>query len=133
MKANLQQLVEIGSGKYIGYNQDAKNNFHYLARHVARQIAKKLGLEKGSYDIRTNMGGIAVCGETTLHGENIYIQISQSCLGPNMGFMYRSCQGRLDYTGGPNQWMKWDELANLDAACRKFESVMYEAKDFSHR
>lgn len=41
---------------------------------------------------------------------NIYIQL---CQGSNRdAFMYRSCKGRKDYTGGPNRWMKWSTLAN---------------------
>ena len=40
-----------------------KQEFHRLAKLVCRQIAKDLGLEKGTFDIRTNMGGDAVGGD----------------------------------------------------------------------
>jgi hypothetical protein len=98
-----------------------KHNFHRAAKLLLQKIARKMELPKGSYEIRTNLGGIAVCGETTLHGENIYIQFGQS---HNQDyFMFRHCKGRKDYTGGANNWMKWDMLKNLDAACAVFNKV----------
>lgn len=92
--------------------------FHSKGKAVLRAVAKELGLQSGSYDIRSNLGGVAVSGEMTLHGERIYISLS------DMGFMYRSCQGRKDYTGGANHWMKWDSLLDLPRACQAFKAVM---------
>lgn len=103
----------------LSYNEENKKQFLSLGKKVAQAIAEKLGLAKGSYDIRVNPGGIAVSGEVTLHAERIYIQLGQSSLGPK--FMWRLCRGRKDYTGGPNQWMHWDSLKNFDKACCLFK------------
>lgn len=108
----LQSFIRKATGGSLTYDQPAKGQYHRAATKVLRALAEKLGLPEGSFDIRTNMGGIAVVGETTLHGENIYIQLSQT----EFGFMYRSCKGRRDYAGGTNCWMRFETLADLDAA-----------------
>lgn len=98
-----------------GYTEDQhahKLKFHRTAKARLKEVAKHLGLPAGSFDIRTNMAGPAVCGETTLHGERIYVQVSQSCMGRGSDILYRTCDGRKDYTGGRNNFMA---LAMLDA------------------
>ncbi len=84
-----------------GYAPDVKRRFHSTARARLRQLANELRLPTGSYDLRSNQGGIAVSGEITLHHEAVYIQVSQSALGGGMGVLIRTCRGRRDYTGGP--------------------------------
>jgi hypothetical protein len=106
----------------LEYNQPAKDEFHALGRLVAKAVAKELGLPKGSYDIRSNMGGIAVSGEVTLHAEKIYIQFGKTVLGHK--FMFRSCNGRKDYHGGVNHWLPWTALLNLETACKHFKTVI---------
>jgi len=100
------------------YNEEAKRAFHRQAANILRQLAVYLGYKDGDFDLRHNQGGIAVSGEITLHSDALYVQFSQSCLGPDMGFMWRTCRGRKDYTGGPNQWMKWESLEDLPAVAR---------------
>jgi hypothetical protein len=122
--SNVKKLVKLVENNNFEYNQPAKEQFHKLAKKVAKDIANGLGLTEGSYDIRSNMGGIAVCGEVTLHGENIYIQLSK---GWNTDrFMYRSCKGRKDYTGGPNQWMEWSDMKNFEYALNKFKHLLLD-------
>ena len=99
----------------------AKERWHRLARRVAKALAKRMGLEPSEYDIRYNRGGILVSGDTYLHTTGLYVDLSISCLGPEWGFMYRSCEHRKDFTGGANRWMKWDELLDLDAAAAKLD------------
>lgn len=107
------------------YNEGRKEVFHRNGKRILKEIATRLGLPNKSYDIRSNKGGIAVSGEVTLHGENIYISFAQHGTGSNsMGFMYRSCKGRKDFTGGANNWMKWRELMDLDIACDRFKRVL---------
>jgi hypothetical protein len=98
-----------------------KKCFHSEGKRILKTIANMLGLQPGTYDIRSNQGGIAVSGEVTLHGEHIYIQFYQGGMGNQ--FMYRSCKGRGDYTGGDNHWMKWDDLLDLPRACKLFKEV----------
>lgn len=121
----LKELVELVTKLDLAY--EGKEKFHRLGKRVCRQIADAIGLQEGSFDIRSNKGGIAVSGEVTLHGEHIYIQLSQSCFGNRDRFMYRSCRDRRDYTGGPNRWMDWNDLLNKwDMAIGEFRDAIYK-------
>lgn len=107
---------------YTAEEDAHKRKFHRTAKSRLKLVAQHLGLPAGSYDIRTNMAGPAVCGETTLHGERIYVQVSQSCMGRGNDILYRTCNGRKDYTGGQNNFMALDmlEAPELMAdACRR--------------
>lgn len=101
-----------------------KEQFHTVARTRLRQLAKALGLPKGGYDIRSNKGGPAVSGEVTLHGEEIYIQASQSVMGNQNGILIRTCEGRTDYTGGPNHFAPLSMLDDTEALARKVRIIM---------
>ena len=91
-----------------GYNDAAKNEYKKLGRKILKATADALGLAKGEYDIRWNPGGIAVSGDNTLHTDTLYLGLHDNCgMG---GFYYRTCKGRRDYCGGPNQWVKWAEF-----------------------
>ncbi len=61
----------------VAYDDVRKREFHRLARRQLGLLAKALDLPSGSYDLRSNMAGIAVSGEITLHAERIYVQTSQ--------------------------------------------------------
>jgi hypothetical protein len=119
----IRELVRTAMHVNLSYNEDAKARFHKLSRKVLTMIAHQMGLNEDQYEIRSNKAGIAVSGEITLHADDIYIQFSQSCMGPDFGFMWRTCKGRKDYTGGPNQWMKWPTLLVLDIAVQEFQRV----------
>ena len=54
--------------------------------------------------------GTAVSGEITLHGDHLYVQVSQSALGSHSGILFRTCKGRKDYVGGPNNFASLDLL-----------------------
>ena len=64
-------------------------------------LAKALGLARGQYEIRWNPGGIGVSGDDRLHAERLNVAMDDNC-GRFGSFYYRSCKGRKDYTGGPN-------------------------------
>lgn len=85
------------------YDADAKVNFHKHAKKQLTLLALELGFLKDGIDLRSNKGGIAVSGEITLHHDKVYIQVQQSCMGG--GILFRTCQGRKDYTGGHNNWV----------------------------
>jgi hypothetical protein len=96
--------------KPVAYDAEAKRLFHSRARSQLRRIATALGLEPGSYDLRSNQAGIAVSGEITLHGDHFYVQVSQSAMGYHSGVLFRTCKGRKDYVGGPNNFASLDLL-----------------------
>jgi hypothetical protein len=109
IKFNFNEYVRISS-QNVGYNPEAKEQFLKMSRKLAAITAQELGLEKGSYDIRVNKAGIAVSGEVTLHGENLYVQFGQGCFS---GFLCRSCKGRKDYTGGQNHFYRFEDLSDF--------------------
>ena len=100
--------------KSVAYDAEAKRLFHSRAKSQLRRVATALGLEPGSYDLRSNQAGIAVSGEITLHGDRLYVQVSQSAIGHHSGVLFRTCRGRKDYVGGPNNFASLDLLNRPD-------------------
>jgi hypothetical protein len=96
--------------KRVAYDDDAKRLFHHHARRQLRLLADALGLAAGTYDLRSNQGGSAVSGEVTLHADHLYVQACQPATGYDSGVMYRTCQGRKEYTGGRNNFASLDLL-----------------------
>ncbi len=94
----------------VAYDEHAKRLFHSRARSQLRRLAAALALQPGSYDLRSNKGGIAVSGEITLHSERLYVQAAQSVMGNDSGILFRTCKGRRDYVGGPNNFASLDLL-----------------------
>ncbi len=90
--------------KPVAYDEGAKREFHRHARRQLQLLADALGLPPGSYDIRSNLGGIAVSGEIILHADHLYVQVSQSAMGHDSGVLFRTCEGRKDYVGGRNHY-----------------------------
>lgn len=101
----LETLAKMASpiNSYSAAGHIKKAKMHSSGRAFLRRLAADLGLAAGTFDIRSNQGGIAVSGEVTLHGEAIYVQISEwySAKG-GASVLYRSCKGRKDYSGGQN-------------------------------
>lgn len=108
-QTDLEKLAKLATGPYLGYRQIEKDEFKRLTKKLARFIADELGLTDAS--IRYNAGGIAVSGETVLHSEHLYVCLMQSCAGGDT-FYYRSCAGKTDYTGGPNQHFAWKSITD---------------------
>lgn len=112
--SKLQQIMS----QPIGYDADRKAVFHREARRLMQGLAKALGLPGGSFDVRSNQGGIAVSGEVTLHGEQVYVQVSQPCFGPGTEVLFRRCNGRKDYSGEQNYFAAAHELSEPDSLAR---------------
>ena len=89
-----------------------------------RHLAEYLGFPPEAYDLRSNAGGIAVSGEITLHHEHVYIQVSQSSMGPESGVLIRTCEGRRDYTGGRNHFVPLRLLDDTKALAAQVRAVM---------
>lgn len=92
------------------YDAGQKRRFHSDARKRLKSLAVELGFPPGSYEIRSNLGGIAVSGEVILHHDAVYIQICQPATGRDTGIMIRSCRGHHDYVGSRNHF---EPLARL--------------------
>lgn len=108
----------------VSYDALRKHAFHLAGKRLMRRIAGELGLTKGQYDLRSNLGGIAVSGEVTLHADTLYLQLSQSALsGGRACILYRRCAGRKDYTGETNHWIDVERLLTADGAERFIQSL----------
>lgn len=103
------------------YNEPNKRTFHLAARQRLKQLAEALRLTPGSYDIRSNRGGPAVSGEIILHHEQLYISVDRPTYGIGMGLLYRSCNGRRDYTGGRNMMTSLLMLEDIPALARTIQ------------
>ena len=106
------------------YDPEVKQRFHTAARARLRRLATTLGFPSGSFDLRSNPGGIAVSGEITLHHEDVYIQVCQPATGTDSGILIRSCQGRRDYTGGRNHFAPLRLLDDTLALAAQVRAVM---------
>jgi hypothetical protein len=111
----------------LSYNEQNKKEFHRVGKKVLKQIAEAMGLSKDNYDIRSNMGGIAVSGEVMLFSDSLHIYIQQ---GSFEDIMYRHVSNRKDYTGDTNCWMSCDYLVcKFNDAIAEFKRVA----DYGHR
>jgi hypothetical protein len=100
--------------QHVAYDADAKHRFHRQAQHQLLKLADALGFAPGEFDLRSNAGGIAVSGEITLHADRLYVQASQPATRADTGILFRSCEGRRDYTGGQNHFASLDLLHEPD-------------------
>ncbi len=91
-----------GVNAYSDAGAASKDYFHLEGKKFLRDLAKEVGIPAGTFDVRSNKGGIAVSGEVTLHSDTLYVQLSESCMRPGIDILFRSCKGRGDYSGGQN-------------------------------
>lgn len=98
----------------VAHNEPAKRLFHSEGRAAMRRLADALALDEGSYDIRSNKGGPAVSGEVTLHGEDVWVQLSLGLFGPGREVCLRKVRGRDDHVGDRNLWASIRELVDPD-------------------
>lgn len=87
-------------------SEGGKKALGQAMKSVLRAVAKACGLRTGEFDVRYNPGGSAVKGDAVLHGEDLYVSVDPDGAGP--GVLVRNCNGRKDYTGGSNGWMRWE-------------------------
>ncbi len=106
------------------YEPDIKRHFHAEARARLRLLATSLGFPPGSFNLRSNAGGIAVSGEITLHHDGVYVQVSQPATGADSGILIRACQGRRDYSGGRNHFAPLRLLDDVPGLAQQVRTVM---------
>lgn len=104
----------LNSPTEVAYNEKAKTEFKTLCREALTVLAEELELKQ--YDVRFNAGGIAVSGDATLHGmwedgKGIYVTVNKDGMSP--GLMYRTVKSMTDYTGGQNNWIRFNDLRDF--------------------
>ena len=110
----LDTLAGLGRGinAYSPSGHLKKTAMHSAGRAFLTRVAADLGLTLAQRDIRSNLGGMAVSGEVTLHADHIYVQLHESGVGHGgVRFMYRTCASRTDYCGGTNRYRFATDLA----------------------
>ncbi len=108
----------------VSYNDGLKYMFHAQAQQVLMKLAAQLGYTRGQYDLKSNRGGPAVSGEVTLRADKFYICFGQfygACAGM---FMWRTCKGLKDKTGGHNRWVHYSKLKNLVSLAEDIKSII---------
>jgi hypothetical protein len=112
--------------KRLSYADHAvKDGWHRASRTYLRRLGKRLEARYGKFTVRSNLGGIAVSGEVTLHMDTLYVQLSQSSMGRTVtdkGILFRSCQGLKDYTGGTNNFADAHMLVETEELARFIET-----------
>jgi hypothetical protein len=109
----------------VAYDAGRKRVFHSRTRSQLRRLGAALSLEPGSYDLRSNYGGMAVSGEAILHTDHLYVQASQPVTGHDTGILFRPCKGRNDYVGGPNNFASLDLLNRPDELSRRIREACH--------
>ena len=94
------------------YNDINKAQFKRDGMKLLRNVVKVLDLPKGTYNLRYNAAGIACSGDCTLHADTFYVRFNLDCMA---SVLVRTCQGQKDYTGGPNNWYSFEQLAKEGA------------------
>ncbi len=110
--------------KPCAYDDAQKHSFHATGRKRLKMLAAALGFEPDSFEVHCNQGGIAVSGEVTLHADTLYVQVCQPATGCDSGILIRTCKGRKDYTGGPNNFAPLGYLDNIEALAGYCQRVL---------
>jgi len=93
-----------------------------------RAVAKGVGLSKDQFTLRYNASGD--WGETTFHTDTVYMHVHFDKTDEwTLGLLGRTCQGRTDFSGGPNQWLSVRD-ATLEAVIAFYQQLDPQAVGF---
>jgi len=124
---NLNKLARLMLSEESGsYNDAFKAKFRLIGKKAMKELACLLELRP--FDIQFNPGGIAVSGDLRLmgmwsEGNGVYIFMNMDFANAPYGqVLYRTIKHMRDFTGGPNQWMRYETLQDpvrlKDLICR---------------
>lgn len=115
-------LLATGSiNEYSAAAAARKKAMHTSGKTFFKRLVEYLGLSSSDFDIRSNLAGIAVSGEVTLHTDKIYLQISDSVMDAgNLRLLYRECAGRKDYCGGRNRYVALSDIGTCPEDMDRF-------------
>jgi hypothetical protein len=127
-KKEISRMIE--AGRHARYNEPEKQEYKRLSLKLMRAVAKELGCY-GPGIVRFNAGGIAVCGDSILHSEWVYIMLSDgSFMSSGLGVLVRTCSGRKDYTGDRNTYYSLSDLQTHGAhGLAQFALTLQSAKE----
>lgn len=107
---------------YSDSGEASKTAFHKEGKAFLKKLAAQI-TPIGAYSIRSNMGGIAVSGEVTLHSEDLYVQLSESCMAPGIQMMYRSCDSSKDCCGHTNNFVQMSVFVEQNVQSRVLSTM----------
>ena len=111
-----------GVNGYSAAGAASKNIFHREGKKFLKELAAALGT-LGAFTVRSNLAGIAVSGEVTLHADHIYLTLSEGYPQPGITMMYRSCKSQKDYTGGHNNFASMAQFGDDEAQQRILQNL----------
>lgn len=107
---NLKLLCETG----VSYDEMKKNVFKSLGQKFLKEVTKHIPFKE--VKISFNPGGIAVSGDHNLMGmlndhTGIYVSFNADRICQSQ-ILYRTVANMKDYSGGANNWAKFDYFEN---------------------
>lgn len=106
---------------YNERNATLKDSFHLIAQRRLRLLAAALQLAEGSFEVRSNRGGIGADGDISLTTQNLYVQVGFDDL-PGRRVLARSRHsGKPD---GPNHWYPLMELDAPEGFAPKLRALL---------
>lgn len=120
-----QPVLKTLAYRGVAYDEPAKKLFHSEGRSALRRLAEALGLADGSFDIRSNRGAPAISGEITLHGDDIWVQLSVGLFGPGREVCFRKVRGRSDHVGDRNMWASVRELMTPERLASRIRKELH--------
>lgn len=102
-KGQIERMLYLAT--HVGYNPEGKKEFRRLSVKFLKEVRTALGIDA---DIRFKPGEPAVPGDAILHGDDIYIEVGGN--GISDWILYRTCEGRQDYTGRHDNEFSFDRL-----------------------
>ena len=114
----MKKMRELGllmlNGESGGYNGAFKARFKAIGKKAMKELAVLLELKE--HDVSFNPGGIAVSGDLTLmgmwdEGTGVYVTMNKDFPNKPWGdVLFRTIKDMRDFTGGPNQYFRFNLL-----------------------
>jgi len=114
--ATLKQLAALMRSGRFAHNAEMKREFERQGLSALRKLAKTMGFTESK--VRFNAGGIAVSGDLSLYGMfspgvGVALNLTQGSMEQFAGYC-RHISRIDDYSGGKNNWIRHEELADPD-------------------
>lgn len=116
----------------LSYNEEGKKKFRSIGLKAMKELAEILDLKV--YDAHFNPGGIAGSGDLRVMGmwddaQGIYISMNKDFPNNSWGqVLYRTISHMKDFTGGSNNYLRFEQLGDKNALLDSFLSLREEER-----
>ncbi len=104
-------------------NYIEKGKWLHSGRRIARVLAEHLKLGPDDFDIYSQPTAPGYPGISVLHTDTLYVVFFIG-IDPEVGFVYRTCEGRENLPNGSKQYLGWDHLLDLEAVALKLQQFV---------